>query len=295
MKAFILAETQSAARELCSGARKQADEVILISIGIAPFSGISDRVVHIEVPQNSLIEDAYSTVIELFDAEKPDFVFIEPTRRMKALAGRVAAHLNTSVITDVLRLEDGAAWSRYYGGVGERSYKVKSGIVMMSVVPGVFDASEASGVGIVEEVSYVAPRVAGVRIASKALPESGGNLLNADVVVCAGRGFAEKADLELANTLAGKTKGEVACTRPLTEGVDWMPKGSYIGVSGLSLSPNVYLAIGVSGQMQHMVGCNHSGTIFAVNKDKNAPIFKQSDYGLVGDLKTVLPLLIEAL
>ena len=74
-----------------------------------------------------------------------------------------------------------------------------------------------------------------------------------------------------------------------------MPSETYIGVSGLMLSPKVYIAAGISGQMQHMVGANRSGVVFAINKDQNAPIFKQCDYGLVGDLKDVLPKITEAL
>ena len=95
--------------------------------------------------------------------------------------------------------------------------------------------------------------------------------------------------------LAAKIGAEMACTRPLAEGSGWMPTESYIGVSGQMLSPKVYVGIGTSGQMQHMVGVNRAGAIFAVNKDKNAPIFKQCDYGLVGDLNTVLPALSAAL
>ena len=68
-----------------------------------------------------------------------------------------------------------------------------------------------------------------------------------------------------------------------------------MGVSGLMLSPKVYVAAGISGQMQHMVGCNRSGAMFAINKDKNAPVFKQCDYGLIGDVKDVLPKLVAAL
>ena len=74
-----------------------------------------------------------------------------------------------------------------------------------------------------------------------------------------------------------------------------MPVETYIGVSGLMLSPKVYVAAGISGQMQHMVGANRSDVIFAINKDQNAPIFKQCDFGLVGDIKTVLPALVAAL
>ena len=110
-----------------------------------------------------------------------------------------------------------------------------------------------------------------------------------------GRGFAEEADLQLMRDVAAKLGGECGCSRPLAEGVDWMPREAYIGVSGMMLAPKMYLGIGISGQMQHMVGVNHAGTMFAVNKDKNAPIFKQCDYGLVGDLKDVLPKLAAAL
>ena len=113
--------------------------------------------------------------------------------------------------------------------------------------------------------------------------------------VAAGRGFAEEADLDLARALADKLGGGLACSRPLTEGVNWLPTELYVGVSGLMLSPKVYVAAGISGQMQHMVGCNRSGAMFAINKDKNAPVFKQCDYGLIGDVKDVLPKLVAAL
>ena len=74
-----------------------------------------------------------------------------------------------------------------------------------------------------------------------------------------------------------------------------MPAEAYIGVSGLMISPKVYVACGISGQMQHMVGCNRAGTLFAINKDKAAPVFKQCDYGLVGDVKDVRPALLSVL
>ncbi|MBQ9003071.1 MAG: electron transfer flavoprotein subunit alpha/FixB family protein, partial [Eggerthellaceae bacterium] len=114
-------------------------------------------------------------------------------------------------------------------------------------------------------------------------------------IVAAGRGFAEEADLGLARDFADKLGAGLGCSRPLAEGVNWMPTETYIGVSGLMLSPKVYVGVGISGQMQHMVGVKSAGTVFAINKDKNAPIFKQCDYGLVGDLKTILPALTAAL
>ena len=99
----------------------------------------------------------------------------------------------------------------------------------------------------------------------------------------------------MARDLCDKIGGGLGCSRPLTEGVNWLPTEVYVGVSGLMLSPKVYIAAGISGQMQHMVGCNRATTLFAINKDKNAPVFKQCDYGIVGDIYKVLPALIEAL
>lgn len=95
--------------------------------------------------------------------------------------------------------------------------------------------------------------------------------------------------------LATATKAEVACSRPLAEGLDWLGKDRYIGVSGQHIAPELYFAIGISGQLQHMVGVRGAGTIVAINSDPNAPVFKDADYGLVGDLYTIVPALIDAL
>ncbi len=182
----------------------------------------------------------------------------------------------------------------YFGGVGQRKSKA-SGTAIYTVGAGVFDEASASGTDVVEEAPFTAPARALRVTGTKDLPKSDVDLAAASVVVAGGCGFAEEADLQLMRDVAAKLGGECGCSRPLAEGVDWMPREAYIGVSGMMLAPKMYLGIGISGQMQHMVGVNHAGTMFAVNKDKNAPIFKQCDYGLVGDLKDVLPKLAAAL
>ena len=293
MKALVIAERADAARELAAGARTMADEVVLVSFGEAP-EAIADKVAHIEVPEGSVLDDAADTVISVFDAEQPGVVLVEPTRRMKIVAGKLAAHASTSVITDVMSFEDGAK-SLYFGGVAERVQKPCGGVAIYTGGAGAFEGAEASGSNAVEDVAWVAPANPVKLVSSKPIEKSGVDLFKADVVVAAGRGFAEKADLDLARVLCDKLGGGLACSRPLTEGVNWLPTELYVGVSGLMLSPKVYVAAGISGQMQHMVGCNRAGTIVAINKDKNAPVFKQCDYGLVGDVKDVLPALVAAL
>ena len=293
MKALVIAERADAARELAAGARTMADEVVLVSFGAAP-EAVADKVARIAVPEGSVLDDAAETVISVFDAEQPAVVLVEPTRRMKAIAGKLAAHIGTSVVTDVMTFEDGAK-SLYFGGVAERVQKPKGDVAVYTVAPGVFEGAEASGANAVEDVAWVAPAMPVRLVSSKPIEKSGVALFKADAVVAAGRGFAEESELDLARALCDKLGGGLACSRPLTEGVNWLPTELYVGVSGLMLSPKAYVACGISGQMQHMVGCNRSGMVFAINKDKNAPVFKQCDYGLIGDVKDVLPALTAAL
>ena len=182
----------------------------------------------------------------------------------------------------------------YFGGIAERVQKAAGNVAIYTVGAGVFDGAEGAN-GSVAEQEWVAPARPVKVVSSQVIEKSGVNLFKADVVVAAGRGFAEESQLSLANDLCDKLGAGLACSRPLTEGVNWLPTERYVGVSGLMLTPKVYIAAGISGQMQHMVGCNRSGAIFAINKDKNAPIFKQCDFGIVGDLNEILPAITAAL
>lgn len=295
MKALVLAERSDAIAELCAGARTVADEVVLVAFGDTQVpDAVADKVLHVALPEGAVLDDAADTVIAAFEAEKAEVVFVEPTKHMKVVAGKLAARLGASVITDVIAFEGDVATSMYFGGVGMKKQKA-AGVAIYTVGAGVFAEAQASGANAVEELAWVAPAKAVKLVSSKAIEKSGVDLFKADVVVGAGRGFGAKEDLKMAEDLCEKLGAGLGCSRPLTEGVDWLPTEVYIGVSGLMLSPKVYIAAGISGQMQHMVGCNRATTLFAINKDKNAPVFKQCDFGLVGDINTVLPALIAAL
>ena len=219
MKAFVIAETADAQKELCAGARTLADEVLLVSIGSAPRTGVADKAYAVELPQGELVENAYDAVAALYDEVAPNTVLFEPTPRLKIVGGRLAAHADASVMCDVTALDGAEAESLYFGGLG----------------------------------------------------------------------------LELARSLASAVHGELACSRPLAENEKWLPKNTYLGVSGRMVSPKVYFAVGISGQMQHMIGVHNADVVVAVNKDQNAPVFAQADYGLVADLHEALPALVEKL
>lgn len=294
MKALVIAEHRALARELCAGARTMADEVVLVSFDEG-CEGVADKVAKVSVPAGSVLDDAYLSVIAVFDAEAPDIVLVEPTRHLKSIVGKLAVHAGASAVTDVLSFEADGARSLYFGGVAERVRRPEGGVAFFTVTPGVFEGLEAFGSGAVDRVDWIAPERPVKLVSSKPIEKRGADLAKADVVVACGRGFAEESELEGARLLADKLDAGLACSRPLVESTGWMPREAYVGVSGLMLSPRVYVACGISGQMQHMVGCNRSGTIFAINKDRDAPIFKQCDYGLVGDLKDILPTLAEML
>lgn len=136
----------------------------------------------------------------------------------------------------------------------------------------------------------------GVKILEvKPAERSGVDLEAAEVIVSVGRGFKKKEDLSLASELAALIGGEVGCSRPIAGDLKWLPEDRHIGLSGKWVKPRLYLAVGISGQIQHLVGIRGSKTIVAVNNDPSAPIHREADYSVVADLYEFLPALIERL
>ena len=251
-----MAETIDGQRALCAGARSIADEVVLAVVKGAPETGIADKAYDIELPAGEPVENAAAGVIAVYNAENPDVVLVEPTPRDKILAGLLAASLGASVISDVTAIDGDVVTNMYFGGLAENKQKA-NGAKIYTIAATCFDDAEPTGTDTVETIAYTAPEKPLVLRGTKEVPRTGADLTKVDVVVGAGRGFAEEDELQIA--------------------------------------PKAYIALGISGQMQHMVGVTGADTIIAVNKDANAPIFKQADYGIVGDIKTVVPALIEKL
>ena len=121
------------------------------------------------------------------------------------------------------------------------------------------------------------------------------DLSAAQRVIGVGRGLKAREDLAMIEELAQALQAEIACSRPVAEGLNWMGKDRYIGSSGARIAPQLYVAIGISGQLQHMVGVTGADTIVAINSDPNAAVFSQTDYGLVGDLYQLVPAITAAL
>lgn len=296
MKAFVIAEHEASAYRLCAGARTLTDEVHLIVLGAtsAPEK-VADYVARVNVPEGEALENAAATLVSYFNEEEPDMVLAESTARLRIMTGTLAAHAKTSVMTDVFSFSEEGAQGLYFAGVAVRVQRPLGKTAFYTVSNTAFADLEPHGKNEIRELEWVVP-VSKIMVKSSApVPKAEDDLQNAKVVVAVGRGFDEESKLDLARMLCGRIGAGLACSRPLTEGNGWLPAETYVGVSGLTLAPKAYIALGISGQMQHMVGCNRSDTIFAVNKDSNAPIFKQCDHGLVGDVESVLPALVEML
>jgi electron transfer flavoprotein alpha subunit len=230
-------------------------------------------------------------------------VLFSGSKRNRLLSALVAASLGTCVVPDVSRtwVEEGEVWAEHmvYGGTALRVERNLSKPAVLLISEGLLASLVAGELrtspAVTIELSLPAEKP-GIRLVERRpKPLESIDLAAASRVVSVGRGLAKQDDLALVEGFAHKIGAEMGCTRPLAESEGWMDKARYIGVSGAMLKPEVFVAVGVSGQVQHMVGVSGARSIFAINKDKNASIFKQTDYGIVGDLYDVLPKLAEEL
>lgn len=300
-KVFIFADKADALPELCSGGRQLGNHVSVLAHeqkneDQAKACNV-DHIYRLGAAESYPTEDYTETILALILQEQPGLVIIRNDRRGKLVAGRLAAALGTSAITDIIDFETDEPFQTrriVYGGAAMRTLEPRGKTVILATGAGIFEdvPSDLSFQGQVTEVDFIAPQFPINRLEQKSKAGQQVDLNAARKVVGVGRGFTQQEDLELARELAELIGAEVGCSRPIAEVEHWMSKDNYIGVSGAMLKPDLYLAVGISGQVQHMFGVNQAKTIIAVNKDKNAPIFKNADYGIVGDLYDVVPALV---
>lgn len=294
-KVFILSEHKDAMKELCHAAEQLGENTALIWAGDKAQAGGADYVYYLgELNHERIFEHYIPTILNLMKNEKPDLVLVETSKKGRLIAGIVAAEMGTSVLTDSVgvSIEGGITSKRMvYGGAAFRTERSTAATSVVAVSPGVYEGVNTGKTAKVIEVPFIAPASEIRCLERRAKPGEKINLHKAKRIIAIGRGFNAKEDLQLAEQLAAAIGAEIGCSRPIAEEEQWMDKARYIGVSGLMLKPHLYIGIGISGQVQHMVGVSSARTIFAINNDKNALIFKQCDYGIIGDLKTILPVL----
>lgn len=290
---FVFANEAGSVAELTSGAKASGASVALVTSG--KTYGCADEV--FAYPEEVSLVSVLCAVSELIVSQKPQLLLCESGSDGRLLAGYTAAKLGVSPLCDVMSLSctaDAVETTRLvYGGSAVKTEQCAFPAVAI-VCAGTFEASDAAAEPHVTQINCSGS--CSVELAgTSAVEASTVNLAAAKRVVGVGRGLASADNIPAAEKLAAALGAEIGCTRPVAEEEHWYSKDRYIGVSGVMIKPNFYLAIGISGQIQHMVGVNQTNVICAINKDENAPIIKQADYTLIGDVNAVLPAIIEKL
>jgi electron transfer flavoprotein alpha subunit len=238
-------------------------------------------------------------VAEVGAAAGAETYFLASTRRGKELAGRLAQRLGAGCVTDAIGVNviDGHIVTRRYslGGGAIATERVDVPVQVVAVMPRTFEAIPVAGSTgeLIHLPAVSSPRVRVVERRAKS--SEGVDLESAERVVGVGKGLRAKEDLALLEPLVRALHAEIGCTRGLATERGWLSEERLIGLSGKRCKPRLYVGLGVSGQIQHMVGVAGARVIVAVNTDKDAPIFAMADYGIVGDLYEVVPRLIRLL
>ena len=243
---------------------------------------------------------AYTAALEqLIRKAQPAFVLFPHTYQVRDFAPKLATRFNQALISDVIaiRNDGGPVFVRQFFQ-GKLNADVRPGgpaPSFVSIQAGAFgpDRIEAGAA----EVETFAPSLNASDIRQRPqelFRETAGavDLTAAEIIVAVGRGIKEKENIAIVEELAKALGAELAATRPVCDS-GWLPIERQVGSSGQTVSPKVYIAVGISGAIQHLVGMKGAKTIVAINKDGDAPIFEVADYGVVGDLFEVVPAMVQ--
>jgi electron transfer flavoprotein alpha subunit len=237
---------------------------------------------------------------QLIAQESPAYAVLPHTYQVRDYAPALAARLGQVLISDVVDFAEGPAFTRQLmqGRLNGIYKHAGGGTCFVSVQAGAFRA-ETPSTAVQAAISTFTPTIEGAQIRTKpGQPFRGSSqtvdLGSAQLIVSVGRGIKEADNLPLVQDLATALGAELAASRPICD-AGWLPMERQVGSSGQSVAPKLYLAVGISGAIQHLVGMKGSHCIVAINKDPDAPIFEVADYGIVGDLFEVVPELTAAI
>jgi electron transfer flavoprotein alpha subunit len=277
---------------LGSGAQSLAQDIAAYDLG---------KVVNVDHEQlASYTPDAYASAMEqVVRASDPQYVVMSHTYLVRDFAPKLAARFGKGMISDCVRMnvEGGkATFTRriFLGKLDADVVANDESPVFVTFQSGAFRPDQAvKGSG--APIDEMPVDVAEARMKPEAPfqeVKQAVDLSKAEVIVAVGRGIKSKDNIALAEKLAEVLGGDLAASRPICD-AEWLPIDRQIGSSGQTVAPKLYIALGISGAIQHLVGMKNSQTIVAINKDPEAPIFDIADYGIVGDLFEALPVLTE--
>lgn len=219
----------------------------------------------------------------------------------KAVAPRLAAKLKAGLVAGAVDypVVNGTGFEvkkNVFSGKATAMYSINSDVKIISLLPNSFPVKTSDNKSAVSDFNVDLSGVNSPVVVKEVRSNQSGGMVplpEAEVVVSAGRGLKGPENWKMVEDLAGTLGATTACSRPVAD-MHWRPHHEHVGQTGLAIRPNLYIAIGISGAIQHLAGVNGSKTIVVINNDKEAPFFKSADYGVVGDAFTVVPKLTEA-
>jgi len=244
--------------------------------------------------------DGYTAALaQLLQAQQPRLVVFPHTYQVRDYAPKLATRLGQRLVSDVVAISargtDILAVRQLFQGKLNVDVLASGSPAFVSIQAGAFRALQAGAEK--AAVEKFAPEIEVAQVRGTSEPpfreaQRSVDLNAADIIVSVGRGIKEQSNMPIVENLATALGAELAASRPICDN-GWLPMERQVGSSGQTVSPKVYLAVGISGAIQHLVGMKGSHTVVAINKDENAPIFETADYALVGDLFEIVPALTE--
>ncbi len=312
-KTLIVGEIQKgglreATLELVALARSQGDDLVSLVIG-SGVAGLAEELAgkgggKVLMADDATLEnytlDAYAAVVrKAIEAESPDLVLISSTPSGWDMAPKLAAALDCGIASDVIRIEEEGGdlifVRRMFNAKFDARLRVSGTPKIATVQPGAIEAYSGSESGKTEalDVSGLESRTRFVEL--KMAAAGGHDLTKAEIIVSGGRGLQKPENFdEVLKPLVEALGAQMGASRPVVD-AGWLPHEYQVGSSGQVVQPKLYVAVGISGAIQHLVGMKSSNFIVAINKDPDAPIFEVADIGIVGDLFEIVPALTKAL
>jgi len=247
---------------------------------------------------NHFDAQAYTNVIaQVAEATGAKLIVFSNNLDGKAIAPRLSARLKAALVSGAVALPDKSGGfvvrKNVFSGKAFANISLNTDIKIIALNPNAYKVE--AGEGTAEIVSFNA-NVPAAKIKVMSVNKASGEvpLTEAEIVVSGGRGLKGPENWGIVEDLAHTLHAALACSRPVAD-AHWRPHNEHVGQTGIAIAPNLYVAIGISGAIQHLAGVNRSKTIVVINKDPEAPFFKAADYGIVGDAFEVVPKLTEAI
>jgi len=295
-------EAVSYASKLAASLNTTATAVIVGDIDVADLGKAgAKKVLKLKNDKLAGLDALYiaNAVEQAAAAEGADVIVFSNDFAGKSIAPRLAAKLKAGIVAGAVELPtvSGGTFSvkkNVFSGKATAVYTINSAKKVIALLPGSFPIDLSGSAAEVADFAVNLDNVNSPIKVKEVKQESGGiSMLDAEIVVSGGRGLKGPENWGMVEELAKELGAGTACSRPVAD-MHWRPHHEHVGQTGFAIRPNLYIAIGISGAIQHLAGVNGSKTIVVINSDKEAPFFKSADYGIVGDAFDIVPKLIAA-